>query len=103
MPLEELAVIIALDEGRDHFSGLLEGFEVVQVDAFLLQGPDEALRDAVALRFADIGGCRADTGPPNLRLVLLRPVLRAQVVPKRETEGGRFVYPKWYTSQPTLS
>ena len=63
MPLEEPAVVVALDEGPDHLSGLLEGFEVVQMDALLLERPDEALGDAVALRLAHVGrawsGCRA--------------------------------------------
>ena len=31
VPLEEPAVVVALDEGPDHFSGLLERFEVVQI------------------------------------------------------------------------
>ena len=47
--MEKPAVVIALDEGPDHRSGLLEGFEVVQIDAFLLERADEALRDAVGL------------------------------------------------------
>ena len=40
MALEEPAVVVALDEGPDHRSGLLEGFEVVQIDALLLERLD---------------------------------------------------------------
>ena len=37
VPLEEPAVVVTLDEGPDRRSGLLEGFEVVQVDALFLE------------------------------------------------------------------
>lgn len=33
VPLEKPAVVVTLDEGPDYRSGLLEGFEVVQIDA----------------------------------------------------------------------
>ena len=66
MALEEPAVVATLDEGPDHRSGLLEGFEVVQIDALLLERADEALRDAVALRFAPVGGRGADAEPLDL-------------------------------------
>ena len=72
MPLEEPAVVVALGEGPDHSSGLLER-------------PNEALRDAVALRLAHVGRRGADAEPSDLGLELPCPVLRAPVVPKAET------------------
>ena len=88
MPLEKPAVVVALDEGPDRGSGLLEGFEVVQMDALLLERADGALRDAVALRLAYIGG-RADAEPLDLGLELPSPVLRAPVVALTENPGDR--------------
>ena len=77
---EEPTVVGTLDEGPDHRSDLLEGREIVQVDALFLEGADEALGDTAALRLPDIGGRRADTKPFDLGLELPCPVLRAPVV-----------------------
>ena len=87
MPLEEPAVVVAVDEGPDHRSGLLEGFEVVQIDALFLERPEEALRDAVALRFTHVGGRGADAEPLDLGLELPGPVLRTPVGPQTEAQG----------------
>ena len=63
VPLEKPPAVVEFDEGPDHLSGLLEGFEVVQMDALLLERTDEALGDAVALRLGPrrpaSSGCRA--------------------------------------------
>ena len=87
MALEEPGVVVALDEGADHFSGLLEGFEVVEADALLLERGDEALRDAVALLLAYVGGCGADAKPLDLGPELPCPVVRDPVVAQTEAQG----------------
>ena len=61
----------------------------MQIDALLLERPDEALRDAVALRLADVDRCGADAEPFDLGLELPRPALRAPVVPLAEAQGDR--------------
>ena len=87
MPLQKPVVVVALYEGPDHLSGLLKGFEVEQMDAFLLQRPHEALRDAVALRLAHVGGGGAEAETYDLGLELSRSVLPAPVVPQIEAQG----------------
>ena len=93
MPLEKPAVVVALDEGPDHFPGLLEGFEVVQVDALLLERPDEALGDAVALRLAPGPAARgAPTESPGFGVLLaVQPAgsARPRLASSSRTAGGR--------------
>ena len=60
---------------------------MVQMDALFLERPDEALRDAVALRLANVGGRGADAEPFDLGLELPCPVLRPPVVPQTEPQG----------------
>lgn len=69
--LEKPAVGVALDEGRDYRSGLLEDFEVVRMDVLPLERLDGAFRDAVALRLAHEDWCEAGAKPSDLGLELL--------------------------------
>lgn len=87
VPLQEPAVVVELDVGRDQRSGLFERFETVQIDALLLERADEVLRDGLALRLAHLGERGADAELFDLGLELPCPVLRAPVVPQTETQG----------------
>src|SRR5262249_8013353 len=86
-PLDEPLVVVALDELRDHSTGLLERLEAVEVEALLLQGPHEALDDAIALRFAHVRG--RDRNPEPLDLVDpgVGDVLRPPVAAERKPAG----------------
>src|SRR5215831_7011892 len=86
-PLDEPLAVVAIDELRDHSTGLLERLEAVEVETLLLQGPHEALDDAIAFGLADVR--RRDRDPQPLHLVDPRvgDVLRPPVAADREAPG----------------
>lgn len=80
-------MVVSFDELVDDLPGLLEALEVMQVQAFLLEGADEPLRHPVAFRLSDVGGRGPDSESVQLGLELVGRVLGAPVVPESKAES----------------
>src|SRR5262245_18458799 len=78
-PLDEPLGVVAGDELRNDSLGLVQGAELVYVDALLFENAHEALGDPVTLGLADVRG--RDRAPQPLHLVdpVVADVLRAPV------------------------
>ena len=75
------------DEVPQSASQPLDGVESVPPEEVLLEGADEALGDAVALRLADEGGRALDAEEADLRLEVASQIARAVVVAQRQAFG----------------
>src|SRR3982751_6895459 len=87
MPGDEPSGVVVGDEIPQRAAKLFDGVEGVHPKEVLLQGADEAFRDAVALRLADEGRRALDAEEPDLALEVARHVVRAVVVAQGEPLG----------------
>ena len=71
MPFEQPSAVVAVDERSDLAPRLLDVLEVMEVEAFLLQRPHEALSDAVAFGLAHVAG-----GGRNLSIPMRQAAVR---------------------------
>src|SRR3954451_24909699 len=83
-------LVIALDEGANDRTCLVERLEAVQPDALFLERAHEALDHAVALRFADKRWTVRDAQPAQLGAKRIRHVLRAPVAANRQAPRHLF-------------
>src|SRR3712207_8603712 len=84
---DEPGGIVVGDEVPQPAAQLFDGVEGMHPQEVLLQGADEAFRDAVALRLADEGGRALDAEEGDLILEVTGHVVGAVVVAERETLG----------------
>src|SRR5918998_6151716 len=87
VPGDEPGGVVVGDEVLQRAAKLFDGVEGVHPEEVLLQGADEALGDAVALRLADEGRRTLDAEEADLALEVARHVVRAAVVAQREALG----------------
>src|SRR5215213_2944240 len=87
MPGDEPSGVVVGDEIPQRAAKLFDGVEGVHPKEVLLQGADEAFRDAVALRLADEGRRALDAEEPYLALEVARHGVRAVVVAQGEPLG----------------
>src|SRR5215211_4367360 len=87
MPGDEPSGVVVGDEIPQRAAKLFDGVEGVHPKEVLLQGADEAFRDAVALRLADEGRRALDAEEPDLALEVARHVVGAVVVAQRQAAG----------------
>ena len=75
-------------ELKERLPKFLDSVEGPHPQQLLLQGPDEPLGHAVALRGLDEAGTRLDAEEGDLLLKGMAHVLRAMVVPQHQAIGG---------------
>ena len=80
-------MVVSFDELSDDLPGLLEALEVMQVQAFLLEGADEPLRRPVAFGFSHVGGRGPDPEPGSPRPGTGGPCTGAPVVSESKAES----------------
>src|SRR5918998_3572063 len=87
VPGDEPGGVAVGDEVLQSAAQLFDGVEGLHPQEVLLEGADEALRDAVALRLADEGGRALDAEEADLGLEVARQVVGAVVVAQRQAVG----------------
>src|SRR3954451_5541034 len=94
---DQPAVVVGLAEREQRLTEFLDGLEGPHPQQVLLQGADEPLGAAIALRGADKGRRTLDAEEGQFSLKVTRQVLRAVIVAHRQAAGpvpGR-PPPKW--------
>src|ERR687893_1404803 len=84
---DEPGGIVVGDEVPQPAAQLFDGVEGMHPQEVLLQGADEAFRDAVALRLADEGRRTLDAEEADLALEVARHVVQAVVMAQGEPLG----------------
>src|SRR3954471_5959665 len=84
MPFDEPGRVIDLPKDEQRLTELLDGVEGAHPEQVLLQGPDEALRTAIALGSPHEGGRACDAQKGKLLLEGVGHVLAPVIVPDRE-------------------
>src|SRR5215218_4473533 len=87
VPGDEPGCVVVGGEVPQRAPQVLDGVESVHPQEVLLQGADEALGHAIALRLADEGGRALDAEEADLVLEVARQVVRAVVMAQREALG----------------
>src|SRR3954451_20168714 len=87
VPGDEPGGVVVGNELLQLTAQLFDGVSKVCTHEVLLQGADEALRDAIALRLADEGGRALDAEEADLVLEVAGQVVGAMVVAQGETLG----------------
>ena len=82
--LHEPAFVVEFDGPVQFPAQLLQALKDPAMQDLLLEGPDEPLRHAVALRLAHEGSGALDPKERDFALEFLRDVVRAVVVPENE-------------------
>src|SRR5947208_10471930 len=93
MPLDQPGGVVGLAAVQSRLSQFLDGLKAAHPQQVFLEGTDEPLGTAVALRRPEEGGRTLEAEEGDLPLEVVRHVLRSMVMPHGKAAGARLAEP----------